>query len=161
MVQVLIPDMEATTEINPALESLRTQAEIARVAAVNKKITPEVLAKHESAVSLEEKESPVRGHPRIIIGYLTGAQITKMRASLASAFKDVEKDEDDMDRMISIYREITYQAVRGWKVKTRSGKDLPFDPTKAVDTIERMDWLFAVGAAVINYNNLDGETEKK
>lgn len=172
MSQILVPDFDATIEIDPELVRLEWELEITPLETTGSGGVSES-ARQAAQKRLDEyKADPVS--TRLIIGYLPAEKMTEIKfksweayqiQDVGGAFKvEQARAIDEVNRLICLW------GVRGWKdMQGPDGKPFPFEGCKPLfgnagprdmRVIDHMGWLVPVAKCIWRYNTLD-ESKKK
>lgn len=178
MSQILVPDFDATIEVDPELERLEWELSITGFTDRTGSEGPE--RRHEPSNDREiaqgrlddYKKDPVS--TRLIIGYLPAEKMTEIKFRSWEAYQTQNTDGSfnaDQARAIDeVNRRICMWGVRGWKdMQGPDGKPFPFEGCKPLfgnagprdmRVLDHMGWLVPMAKCIWRYNTLD-ESKKK
>lgn len=187
--RVLIPDLDATIEVDPIELSLREGIELAENAAARESDQAQKAAQAARAEgltkSLDEYLASTEPRMSVTIGYIKPARLSELRYRFAGAQEFAQRVGTDetqgtsvgherwfevAKKLDDVYRDLCKSGLRGWSVasppwKTETeivrGREVQVAHEWVVEAIEKMGWLRALAIKVLEYNTLDPETKKK
>lgn len=187
--RVLIPDLDATTDVDPIELSLREGIDLAESAAAREKdpALKEVHAARAASLvkSLDEYLGSTEPRMSVSIGYIKPARLSELRYRFAAAQEVAQQAGADeaqgtsvgherwfevAKKLDDVFRDLCKSGLRGWSVasppwKTETeiirGREVQVAHEWVIEAIEKMGWLRALAIKVLEYNTLDPETKKK
>lgn len=137
----LLPDLSATTEIDPVREVYRLGVEL-------ETCTAEDLAAYDAS---DCERIAFR------LGYIKPPRLLELRCAMARLSKSDAGPEDKTIEFSKVYRDILRAALRGWSLP----EPFPTDTEELIEQIEIKGWLHALAWAALAFNTLDEAAKKK
>lgn len=149
----LLPDLDATIEVDPREATLELHGDEALLAEYRASPGDRVLLK---------------------VGYIKPAKFTSIRFNMAR-LKPAKKSEtgevdyDFSEGMVEVYREICRWAIKGWNIEIPfptdeeevRGRKVKVASEPVIEAIEAKGWLHAVAIKALEFNTLGEDTKKK
>jgi hypothetical protein len=148
----LLPDLDATIDVDPREQALDLAGDEAALA--------EYMAAPGERVMFK-------------VGYIKPPVFTSIRFRMARIGKPPDGDHESMlaysESMIDVYRELCRWSLRGWNLdipfptedeKVR-GRTVKVAAESVIEAVEARGWLAPLGLAVLSYNTMDDDSKKK
>lgn len=187
--QILIPDLDATIEVDPVEAALRHA--LATAIGTADKLTGDDQAAANLGVAnlqtqLDEYLASKDARMMIRVGYIKPAKFVELKFRLAGAQEKAQAERKIeaaageasgiakwavvTEALLDVYRDICKHGLKGWNLKEPAwvtevavirGRNVEVAHEQVIEAIEQIGWLPALALKVLEYNTLSEDSKKK